>query len=278
MKKTRYSLCLAAAIAALATSSAMANPFIAPPEPTESKLTGATPTSYELGFTTYREKYTEHVNGQKFMQETAPMWGVQGAVTHAFKHGGKLKLSGTFATGSADYTGSYMGGSYGDLRIGGLDRYMLTSELEYKLSSRDWNDITFGAGVGYRRLVDHLEQAGPGGYKRKNDRLYLTLSVEREFAAGDWSFTPQFKYKHLIRGVQHADIMGGVAMKQDDGYGTELAVAISHKGAWNGLTVTPYLRTWDIKDSKFVQLTSTGGAYEPQNKTKEIGVTVSMRF
>lgn len=278
MKKTRYSLIAIAALAALGASSAMANPFIAPAEPAESKIIWNQPTTYELGFTTYREKYTERVDGKKFMQEEANMWGVQGAVTHSFNHGGKLKLSGIFATGNADYTGAYQGGNYGDLRVGSLDRYMLTTELEYKLTSRDWNDITFGAGVGYRRLVDHLEQAGPGGYKRKNDRVYLTLGLEREFLAGDWSFTPQFKYKHLVWGSQHSDIMGGVAMKQDKGYGTELAVAITHKAAWNGLTVTPYLRTWDIKNSKFVQLTSTVGAYEPQNKTKEVGVTVSLRF
>lgn len=276
MKQTRLSF-LVAAIALGATSAAMANPFIAPPEPTK-ELKADSPYVFQLGTTNYRETYVERVDGEKLMQEEASMFGVQGSVTRAFRNGGQAKLSGSFATGDADYTGSYQGGNYGDVRIGNLDRYAATAELEYKYGSRDWNDIVFGTGVGFRRLVDRLDQAGPGGYKRENDRVYLSVSVERQFAAGEWLFTPQFKYKHLVWGVQRSDIEGGLKMKQDKGYGTELALAISHKNAWHGLTVTPYLRTWDIKDSETVRLSATTGVYEPRNKTKEIGVTLSLAF
>jgi len=158
-----------------------------------------------------------------------------------------------------------------------LDRYLLGAELEYKYAVRDWSNIVVGAGLGYRRLVDRLDQAGAGGYKRTNDRLFASLSLEREFAAGNWTITPQAKYKHLIWGVQQADLVGGVKMKQDKGYGTEFAIAISHRKAWNGMTVTPYLRTWDIEKSQTVR-SGKYSMYEPSNKTKEIGVAVSFVF
>lgn len=277
MKTSRFSLLFAALALGASSAAIAANPFIAPPVPSQQEA-GPSPYTFTLGATTYRETYTEHIGGSKVMQEQATMLGVQGSVARAFAHGGKAVLSGSFASGESDYTGSYQAGSYGDVRIGDLDRYAITAELEYKLGSRDWNDIVFGAGVGYRRLVDRLDQAGPSGYKRENDRVFLSFSMERQFAAGDWTFTPKAKYKHVVWGAQHADLYGGITMKQDKGYGTELALAISHKNAWHGLTVTPYLRTWDIKESKSVRVTPSAVAYEPRNKTKEIGVTLSMSF
>jgi len=276
MMKMRYSM-LFAALALGASSAALANPFIAPPE-TADQVRGATPYSFELGATAYRETYKEFIGGSKVMKQEAEMMGVQAGVTRAFEHGGKLKLSGSFATGESDYTGSYQGGKYGDVTANNLDRYAITTDLEYKLVAPSFYDVEFGAGVGYRRLVDRLDQAGEGGYRRQNDRAYLSLSMERTFAAGNWTLTPKAKYKHVVWGQQKSDIYGGLKMKQDKGYGAELSLAISHKDAWNGLTVTPYVRTWDIKASKSVQLSPSVAAYEPRNKTKEIGINISLTF
>lgn len=263
-QKTPTSLLLALALSAAAVSAHAGD------------ATSARDYRFELGPVFHTEKFDNYVNGQHFTRQKADMWGLKGSVSRGYGPG-VVKLTGEFAIGDSNYTGSYMGGQYGDLRIGGLDRYLLTSAIEYQWGGRDLNGFVVGAGLGQRRLVDRLDQAGAGGYRSVNDRVFVTLSAERPFGHGDWSFTPGVKVHKLVWGQQSYDYAGGIEVDQDNGYGAELALKVTHAKAWQGLTVTPFLRTWDVKTSKSVPFNG-GEVTSPANKTKEVGVEVAFVF
>ncbi|WP_157643979.1 hypothetical protein [Burkholderia ubonensis] len=270
MKKTLFAL-----VALVAAGSAMANstnPFARDiVEPVAVK----SPYTFELGLTTHREVYKEYgQDGAKLMQEEAWMTGVKGGVTREFADiGGKLVLTGEFAMGKSDYTGSYMGGNYGELHINNLTRSLFEVTGMYKQTAPLWKGLTAGAGLGYRRLVDNLQE-GSGGYKRTNDRLYLILGLEQEFQMKQWTITPGVQYKHILMSKQKSDLLGGVTVRQNDGYGAEASIAFAHKGDKFNTVVTPYYRIWDIKDSNV----HSTGLYEPRNKTKEFGVSLTFQF
>lgn len=271
MKKTLFAL-----VALAATGSAMAastNPFS---RDIQEPVAVKSPYTFELGLTTHREVYKEFAGGGKLMQEEAWMTGVKGGVTRDFADiGGKVVLTGEFALGRANYTGSYMGGNYGDLHMGGLNRSLIEVTGMYKQSAPLWNGLTAGAGLGYRRLVDNLQDGGPGGYKRTNDRLYLILGLEQAFQTKNWTITPGVQYKHILKSKQTSDLLGGVTVDQNRGYGAEATIAFAHKGEKFNTVITPYYRLWNVKDSTVDARTNL---YEPRNKTKEYGVALTVQF
>lgn len=230
------------------------------------------PFAFELGVTTHNELYEEFdTANQKIMQEKGTLVGLKGSAIRKLSSESSLILSGEFATGDSTYTGSYQGGNYGDLRVGGLSRYLLDVSGTYKHSVPQWSDVAFSGGLGYRRLTDNLQEAGAGGYKRINDRLYLTLGVEKPIHAGAWTVTPGLQLRTSLWSNQHSALNGGLDKKQKDASGHELFVSFLHKPT--NIAVTPFLRAWDADDSEVV-----GGYYEPRNDTREVGVAVSYRF
>lgn len=271
MKKTLFAV--AALLAAGSALAASTNPFS---REVPQIIPEASPYTYELGVTTHREIYSEYLgDGSKLMQEEAWMTGVKGSVTRDFKDiGGKLVLTGELALGRANYTGSYMGGNYGDVQVSNINRNLVTVTGMYKHSAPLWNGLGVGAGLGYRRLVDNLQEAGSGGYKRTNDRLYLILGVEQAIQFKTWTVTPALQYKHILVSKQTSDVMGGITVSQHRGYGAEASVAFARKGDKYNTIITPYYRMWDIKDSSV----DSTGAYEPRNKTKEVGVSLTVQF
>lgn len=272
MKKTLF------AIAALAaTSAALANPIASAAAAESAPIAAKSPYVFELGLTTHQETYEEfNPDGSKLMQEKGQMTGIKGSVTRAIEGtGGKVVVTGEYAVGDSKYTGSYWGGSYGDLVVGGIGRSLFEVTGVYKHTAPEWNGVTAGAGLGYRRLQDNLQDAGPGGYERINERFYLTLSLEKAVALTDaWTVTPVVQYKHLLSSKQDSDLYGGISVDQKKGYGAELAVAFAHKGEKVNTIITPYYRMWKIKDSEV----HGSGLYEPRNDTKEVGVALTFQF
>ena len=263
---------LIAALAFAATGSALAastNPLAIPAEAPAAK----SPYAYELGMSTHREVYDEFADGAILMREEAVLSTINVGVSRAIGDtGGTVVLRGQFGIGKADYTGSYMDGNYGDLKLSGLHRNFADVTATYKQTSPAWNGLTVGAGIGYRRLVDNLQDGGPGGYKRINERTYLALSLEQAIDFTNWSVTPGVQYKHIVSSKQKSDLMGGISVDQPNGHGAEASIAFVNKSS--AYSVTPFFRIWDIKDS---DVHSTG-LYEPRNKTKEIGVAVTYQF
>lgn len=272
MKKTLIALLALAAASSAMASSTSTNPFardIPDPVPVV-----PSPYTFELGLTTHYESYTEYgLDGSKLMNEKAILGGVKGGVTRKIGDtGGSVVLTGEYAVGKSQYTGSYLGGSYGDVGFNNLGRSLLEVTGMYKQSAL-WDGLSVGLGLGYRRLVDDLQDA-PGGYKRVDDRLYAIALIEQSFKTKNWTITPGLQGDYILTGKAKSDTLG-VSVSQHDGYGAQAQVAFLHKGVKVNTVVTPYVRYWNVKDSSVDAAT---GLYEPRNKTMEGGVNLSFQF
>ncbi len=235
----------------------------------------ASPYAYQLGVVSYREQYEEFTDTGKLMQEVAVMNGLRGSMSRKVSGtDGTVTLAEEIAFGKSVYTGSYWGGQYGDLTVSGIRRVMFDINLSYKHAAPAWNGVTADVGLGYRRLVDQLQDAGPGGYPRLNERFYLAFGLEKPFQAHDWTITPSAKYKHSLRSRQWSGLGEGVTVKQPTGHGAELAVSFVREGFGSTVTITPFYRTWVMKDSEI----SPSMLYEPRNKTTESGVSLTVQF
>ena len=271
MKKMLFAaLALAAAGSSLAAST---NPLAAP----QAEPAPKSPYTYELGIATHREVYEEFAASGKLMQETAIMSSLVGGVSRAIGDtGGSVELRGQVSlVGKADYTGAYMGGEYGSVHGSGQHRHFVDVTATYKQTAPEWNGVTAGAGIGYRRLQDDLQDLGPGGYKRINQRVYLTASLERAFDFTNWTITPGVQYKHVLSSKHKSDLAGGVTNKQPRGHGGDASITFIEKGARYNSLVTVFYRGWNMQDSDVDAATNL---YEPRNKTKEIGVAATYKF
>lgn len=239
----------------------------------------AAPSPYKVSvsLTSHNELYEEFADDGKLMQEDAAMVGLGLKVTRALSEApGQFELDLHLAQGNSTYTGSYWGGNYGDVRKSGLDRLMFESHLSYRHAAPAWNGVGARVGLGYRHLTDRLDQLGEGGYERENNRVYLSLGADRAFkvnALGAWTVTPLIKYKHVLWSQQFSDLYGGLYHSQNKGYGVDAEIAFTHQSEGYAFSFTPYYRTWKMEDSKVVANT-----YEPENKTREVGVALGMTF
>lgn len=229
---------------------------------------------FRVGTDVYRETYTEYdLNGDKLMKEEGLLYGINLGVDFPVGQKGTISLDGVYARGDSDYTGSYMGGNYGDVNVNGIDREMYKVSATYKHQFDILAGTKLGAGVDYRVLTDKLDQVN-GGYRRTNQSLWAHLTAERDFhVTRKWTITPQVKASYLIAGRQHSDIFGGMDFHQDKGYGLEAGVGVSRAFDGYDITVKPYYRYTDVRASNEVV-----GFYEPRNKTNEVGLRLTVTF
>lgn len=232
-----------------------------------------------IGATMQQETYTETKtkSGDKIMQEKGILYGVTVGFEQQLTDIQKIQYKGTLLMGSSDYTGSLMSGNYGDLVLKGQSRHMYDLSATYKISPDSWHGLSVGAGLGYRNLVDNLQEAGSGGYKRENSNVYASFGIERSFGLSpSWTVNPGLAIKKAIYSRQFSEISDGVLLSHDqkDVSGTELSAAFVKQNS-NGtkLAVTPFIRAWSAADSTVIQ-----GTLEPKNKTSEVGLTVAIQF
>jgi hypothetical protein len=233
------------------------------------------PVTWELGTEFYQETYREKVDGKAFMGEDADMYGLIGSVQIPFNSRHALVFSGRYAAGKSTYKGSFEGMPYGSLVIEGQDRYMLYLRSTYEMTLPY---VTPSIGVGYRRLVDRLDEAGEGGYKRKSEYWYALLGLESTIPLGQsgWKISPKVAYMHLMRGEQHSDDKEN---RQHSGYGAELSLALNAPVSPSfNVILMPYYRYWNIGQSDWETLKDNTHFMEPKNTTHEIGVRLSAKF
>lgn len=234
----------------------------------------AVDTNYTVGLERYTEVYEEFIPSEgKVMQEDADMRGIVAGFGLTFESGNQLAISARYAKGDSDYTGSYMGGSYGDVFLPNIDRTSYEVAAAFKSTFAALGDATLSAGLGLRNLEDELDKYA-GGYRRENRLVYATVGAERKFElSSGWSLTPKAQFKRLLVGTQRSEVAGTITNTQSHGKGFDLALDVTRQFDAIAVTVTPYLRTWDIKQSEVFM-----GYYEPENQTKEAGFAISARF
>lgn len=238
---------------------------------------------YEIGTEIYQENYKETRNGGDFMKEKATMYGINGTVGAMLTQQHGLKLTWRYAQGKSDYTGSDQGGAYGSLQHNGQDRstFEMRGIYQYTMPFSDF-DLTPSVGLGYRYLLDHLDQM-PAGYKRESEYIFLPLGLEATFRSSDkLRITPKFGYNYLIQGKQHSHFGGSdglIANKQKTGTGIEISAAFAYTlGNKSVVRITPFYRYWDIGDSQTVYMGEGRNIFEPKNKTDEFGINLTYAF
>lgn len=237
----------------------------------------------QLGIEGYHETYHETVAGASFMTEKANMFGLNMTLREDINDKDAFVLRGRYAWGSSDYSSA--SGQFSDLRRKSYD-FNLVYQHAFELSA---TTLTPEVGLGYRRLDDHLDQSGSGGYGRNSMYSYLLLGVStRNSLNADWMIAPRLTYKYMLAGTQVSRLSeissscGDLHNSQKNGYGYEANLAFDRKLAGGtALSITPFYRYWSIKDSDTA--TTVCGNFivsgmEPQNTTKEVGVSVAYSF
>lgn len=242
---------------------------------------------YELGLTHHDELYEEFDDdGSKFMQESASMYGVKAAVRQDFGQRRALKASMTYAEGEANYIGALQGGEYGELGLSGLSRNLFETALVYEQGTWAergfWRGFVLHGGLGYRRLVDNLQDAGPSGYKRINERLYAILGVAYEFQLTEWEIVPTLDFRRSLwsEHVSELPLTGGGTYRmvhKQEGRGGEFSLQLAQKVGRYPLVIRPFYRWWDMDASNVVYV-GNDGYIEPRNTTSEVGLDISLRF
>jgi hypothetical protein len=242
---------------------------------------------FELGLTHHDELYEEFDgDGSKLMQESAPMYGVKAGLRHDLGGRRALKAMAEYAVGEASYIGAYQGGEYGDLGLSGLRRNLFEAaailEQGFPAGHGFWGGWALNAGVGYRRLVDNLQDAGPSGYRRINERLYAITGVAREFQLGEWALTPALDYRHSLwsENVSELPLVGGGTYgltHEQQGWGGEASLTLAQNLGRYPLAIRPFYRWWRM-DASNVAYVGGDGFIEPRNTTTEVGLDISLRF
>jgi len=238
----------------------------------------------QLGIEGYHESYHETVDGASFMTEKARMLGLTMALREDVNDkGDSFLLRGRYAWGSADYSSA--SGQYSGLNRKNFD-FSLVYQHAFALSA---TTLTPEFGIGYRRLDDHLEQSGWGGYARNSMYSYLLFGISsRNNINADWMVSPRLAYKYMLAGSQESQLgnisssCSNLSNRQKNGYGYEANLAFDRKlESGNYLTLAPYYRYWHIKDSDTA--TAVCGNWviygmEPHNTTTEVGMNLSYSF
>ena len=244
------------------------------------------PQGFDLSFQIYSHKYQEQVGGAFFMSNEGPFGGV--GVDYTKKLEGDIYFRGStsLAYGSVDYTGSGT--------IGGTPNYTLILEgrLGREFAVTDAFSVAPWAGLGYRMHYDdkggEITSTGFFGYDRKSQYIYLPFAVTLDYRANsEWSLTPEFAYRLLLKGTQTSYMSDfspactDLENSQKSGYGLSAALNARTTIGQTPVTFGPFIRYWDIAESD-IGIFSCGGTLfagvEPDNTTTEIGIAVSLHY
>lgn len=233
----------------------------------------------QIGTEIYRESYKEYLNNEIFMREDASMFGLYTKAHIPFHTRHTVDLLARMAFGNSRYTGGAQNEDYGSFISSNQDRYVWEARGLYAFSlpfAQSWSPLM---GIGYRRLVDRLDQIGEGGYKRISQYFYASAGMKGNIALGQWQLEPQLLYHYLLRGKQQSKQGGDtLEQRQHSGHGFEFAGElirpISHK---ESISVTPYYKYWHIADSE-TSYQFDMRTKEPKNKTHEIGIRIGYSF
>jgi hypothetical protein len=196
-----------------------------------------------------------------------------------------------YASGSLDYKGS--GKISGESNKTFDLRGILGKDFIYEDSMR----ITPYVGIAYRYLMDHangrLSSDNHIGYDRESNYYYVPIGFNvyiPNTKSLDVSFN--FEYDYFLQGAQKSHLgnadqfispnqYSDIRNHQSKGYGIRTSVKLLKHFSSIDLYVEPFIRVWNIKDSKVQTVPALGSTLtgiEPKNTTTEIGSKVGVQF
>jgi hypothetical protein len=232
----------------------------------------ATRSGLELGLQAAHYQYEE----PGFMK----LLGNRGGITGAY----------TFTSAQRAFSRIDIRGSYGQLKFQGpsgsstnipdlIVETRAVAGVDFAASEHLW--LSPYAGIGLRYLYDDLRGHNAAnmavGYRRESTYAYAPLGVTARMRPGDvWVLAPAIEADLFARGRQStrlSDLGTGtsdVMNSQSRGRGYRGSLTFEQDrwaiGAW--------MHYWRIRDSD----AQAGGAYIPENRTRETGAGISYRF
>lgn len=214
------------------------------------------------------------------MKEKGVMYGINGSYT--YHNNIMLKAEGRYTSGKVDYDGSGT--------INNVDDYMweFRGLGGYDFLASETSVLTPYIGIGYRYLNDDssamISSTGALGYEREISYLYAPVGVELlTKLQNNWSVGAKLEYDFFLDGTvkSHLGAIPGyydIEMDQDDGYGIRAAVRLGRKIGTINLAIEPFIRYWNIKQSKITTAPDGISWLEPKNKSTEFGLMVAVVF
>ncbi len=238
--------------------------------------------SFKIGMEYGYHEYQE----SGVMEETGMLQGLIGSYTYHNDKGLMANASLRLGYGELEYDGRTWGGTplqmdteNGILELRGLVGY------DHKL--KDDCFITPFIGIGYRYLNNDTNYAG--GYEREIEYLYVPIGISTDSSLNnEWRWGVNMEYDLFLAGhvVSYlSDVYpayNNLENDQDfmDGYGARFSLHFKKEISDNvSLSIEPFMRYWEIKDSNVSILTVYGTpvayGYEPQNDTTTYGLRIS---
>ena len=226
----------------------------------------------EISHITYKEP--------DVMREKGMMYGIDGS--YAYHQNLMLKAEARFAYGQVDYKNSGTIDNIDDyaweLRgLGGYDFPILKAAT-----------VTPYLGIGCRYLNDDtsgkISSTGAYGYERESNYVYSPIGLEVIIPLKNgWSVGTMLEYNYFWKGIQKSHLSNvpgyyDIENNQDEGYGFRGYIKVRNKGEKLDFVIEPFIRYWNIKDSK-TTTDPTGTTWiEPKNNSTEFGIKFALKF
>lgn len=189
-----------------------------------------------------------------------------------------LTGNGIFDVGYLNYKSDGTGNLNGKWNVVGDFRVLAGVDL----MQNEWFGVSPYTGFGYRFLYEwgsgRTTTTGAVAYDRLSQYFYIPAGLGFSFAAAGWVIRPSAEYDFLVRGKQisYFSQVGGsdLTNQQNHGYGLR-GTLLFERGA---IAFGPFVRYWDIGESKLSVIAPGVGGIEPHNKTLEAGATLRFRF
>lgn len=224
------------------------------------------------------------------MKEKGYMYGI--VVSYTYHDKLMLKAEGRLSYGQVDYSSPISGTIYfiddNICELRGLAGY------DFPVSKTSFlTFLTPYIGIGYRYLNDDMSgkvsSTGAGGYERESNYIYIPVGVRLiTNLKNGWSVGAMAEYDIFWWGKQIShlsDVDPGyndIKNRQTRGYGVRGSVELQRKAKNVTFGIAPFIRYWDIKESKHEAWTwygiIIGEAWEPKNHSTEYGINLLVRF
>jgi hypothetical protein len=226
----------------------------------------------EISHITYKEP--------DVMREKGMMYGIDGSYT--YHQNLTLKAEARFGYGQVDYKNSGTIDNIDDYvwefrGLGGYDFPILKAAT-----------VTPYLGIGYRYLNDDtsgkISSTGAYGYERESNYIYSPIGLEVITPLKNgWSVGAMLEYDYFWKGIQKSHLSNvpgyyDIENNQDEGYGFRGSIKVRNKGEKLDFVIEPFIRYWNIKDSK-TTTDPTGTTWiEPKNNSTEFGIKFAVKF
>lgn len=240
--------------------------------------------SFRLGVEGFYDRYREVVDDSTFVK------------THTF-YG---SLTGGYTANIDDlFAAIDVRASYGEATYSGSGNASGIPEWEYDLRLRGGTNIVWGmgtfspyAGLGLRDYIQEGKgkesDTGAGFYDRRIAQLYLPIGVTyTRPIEEDWFVAPNIEYDPLLVGSVNSRLQNipgyyNIYNVQHSGWGMRGELMFGQKAAANSNEISwevgPFVRYWDIKDSK-VSTDPVGNQYlEPANTRVQAGAALRVMW